>query len=540
MRPKTLLILALAVLVLGAFIWLYEWDLPGSEERAEQAKKVLGGLESGDVDGLDIAWGDQHVRLEKRSAPTAGEGAAETADEGETGADETSGAETGDEKASGAEKRWWLVEPSETRADPDEVNRLVATLVGLEKRRTLDDPDRAAMGLEPPAATVTLTTEDGERVLQVGNEVPVSKDRIVALAGGSDAFEVAGGMWDDLTRDPGEWRDRRIVRAEQNDVTRAELTGADGAPPVVLVHDGESYRIEAPFEDRADLEMVRGFFNRLTNLRAQSFVDDPEKVKDPEALQLDPPQGVVTARLKGDGRVRVELGGVEDEKENRRYGRVGDQVFIFVDRDLEEDVERPAADWRSHAWTDLRSFRIDEVRVKDANGTFELERSAGDWLRGKDRIAYGPVGDLLDAVTEAKADRLLTPEEAKAEGWSLDQPTHTVSLMIEKHSETEEPGDETKGDETSKEEETAAEEAAKKEPAPAEVLTLYPPVEGGVPARASDRKDVVLLLPADRLKTLDDALAAIRDAEPIPEEPEADKTSDDEGDPLDITEEVGN
>src|SRR6185436_7043041 len=41
MRPRTLLILLVLVLGLGAFIWFYERDLPSSEERAEQAKKVL-------------------------------------------------------------------------------------------------------------------------------------------------------------------------------------------------------------------------------------------------------------------------------------------------------------------------------------------------------------------------------------------------------------------------------------------------------------------------------------------------------------------
>ncbi len=41
MRPRTLLILLALVLGLGVFIWFYERELPSSEERAEQAKKVL-------------------------------------------------------------------------------------------------------------------------------------------------------------------------------------------------------------------------------------------------------------------------------------------------------------------------------------------------------------------------------------------------------------------------------------------------------------------------------------------------------------------
>jgi len=512
MRPKTLLILALVVLVLGAFIWFYERELPGSEERAEQAKKVLGGLESSDVDAVEIAWEDRRVRLERRSPAETEDGEGEDAGAGEDAS---------------TEERWRLVEPWETRADPTEVSRLLTTLVDLEKRRTLEDPDRAAMGLEPPAATVTLGTEDGERVLQVGGEVPVSKDRIVALAGGSEAYQVRGAVWDDLTRDPGRWRDKRIVRAEQDDVARVELSGGDGEGPVVLTRDGDSYRLEAPLRDRADRETVRGFLNRLSNLRAQSFIDDPEtELEDPETLGLDPPQAVVTAEIEGeDEPVRVELGGVADEELERRYGRVGNQVFVFVDREMVEDVERPAADWRSPTWSGQRVFRIDAVEVEDAAGRLKVERSGSDWMRGEDRIAYGPVSELLYAVTEAEAERLLTPEEAEAEGWPLDAPTHTVRLWAEEP----DGGDETEGDDTEGVEEG---ESGETEPAPTEVLTLYPTVEAGVPARAGDR-DLVLLLPAERRTTLEEAVAGVRDAEPIPEE------GDDELEPLDITEEVG-
>jgi len=40
-RPRTLLVLLIVVVALGAFIRFYERDLPSSEERAKQAKKVL-------------------------------------------------------------------------------------------------------------------------------------------------------------------------------------------------------------------------------------------------------------------------------------------------------------------------------------------------------------------------------------------------------------------------------------------------------------------------------------------------------------------
>ena len=41
MKPRTVVLLALVVAALGAFIWFVERDLPSSEERAERSRKVL-------------------------------------------------------------------------------------------------------------------------------------------------------------------------------------------------------------------------------------------------------------------------------------------------------------------------------------------------------------------------------------------------------------------------------------------------------------------------------------------------------------------
>ena len=47
-----------------------------------------------------------------------------------------------------------------------------------------------------------------------------------------------------------------------------------------------------------------------------------------------------------------------------------------------------------------------------------------------------------------------------------------------------------------------------------ETLILYPPVQGGVPARASGR-EVVLLLPADTLQQIQAKVKAVREAKAV-------------------------
>ena len=62
MKPRTLLILFILVAGLSAFIWFYEHELPSSDDRAEQAKRVLQ-LDSDEVTRLEIAVEDNRVVL---------------------------------------------------------------------------------------------------------------------------------------------------------------------------------------------------------------------------------------------------------------------------------------------------------------------------------------------------------------------------------------------------------------------------------------------------------------------------------------------
>jgi len=96
-----------------------------------------------------------------------------------------------------------------------------------------------------------------------------------------------------------------------------------------------------------------------------------------------------------------------------------------------------------------------------------------------------PVSDFLFAVTGAKADRLLTAAESQALGADLGKPALTVDL------ETKDAGKET--------------------------LTLYPAVAAGTPARVNGR-DVVLLLPGDKLQEIQEKWAEVKKAKPLGDE----------------------
>lgn len=494
MKPRTLLILLTVVVALGAFIWFYERKLPSSEERAENAKKVVA-LKKEDVQAVTLETSTGKVTLERTVSPASEKDAKGDKDKKKEEADaDAQGQSAGD---------WKLVQPMAARADAFAVDGLLDALTGLQKSRTLEKVDRAATGLDKPRATIRLKTADGETVLRLGAEVPTGGELIAGVDGQDSAAVVSDTILTQVQRDPGSWRDKQLFRAGRDAISRITLTapGSPTAPitPIVLAQKDGAFRLERPFVDRADRDVSDNLYADLSGLTAETFIDDP---RSPADLGLQPPQAVVDVAFAKGEPLRIEIGGPvpeaapvsppgpgEPPPQAMVYARIGSQLFETRTR-LAQTALLPPADWRARGLSAFEVFQVESATVQDAAMSLRLTRAGTDWKRGTETISYVPVSDFLFAVTGAKADRLLTAAESQALGADLAKPALTVDL-------------ETKGE--------GGRDAGK------ETLTLYPAVAAGTPARVNGR-DVVLLLPGDKLQEIQGKWAEVKKAKPLTDE----------------------
>ena len=453
MKPKTLLVLLALVAALGAFIGFVERDLPSTDERAERSKKVLGGLAAADVTALVVERDGVRLVLERQAAP-AGAGKS-----GEAGA----------ELVASPDGNWRITAPLVGRADAAAVDALVSQLVGLPRERTVEGADRQAMGLAPPRAKVTLRTAQGERVLEVGADVPASMNLALAVDGGADLAIAPRAFFHELTKAPGDWRARDLFPGRRDEIETIALAAGGGSVRLAQ-RDGE-LRVESPFADRADRDEAGALLADLTGLRAERFLDGG----DVGALGLAPARATIEVTLAGRSEpFRLELGGPTGEP-GRFAARAGGQLVELSGR-LAEVAGRAAESWRARAWSSLDTWSVDALTAKDASGTVALTRHEGDWKRDGTTIPYVPIGDLLAAVAGLKAERFDEPAAATGE------PALTLEL---------------------------AGSAGRRE-----TLTLFVPRDGLVPARAAGR-DVTLLLPVAGADELRAKLAAVRQAKAV-------------------------
>ena len=457
MRPKTLLTLTATAALLGAFIFFFEKDMDSTDERKEAAKKVLR-LETDEIVAATLRWEDETVRL-VRETPTE--------------PDESS------EDAKPA-RQWRLEEPFQSRADGEAVESLLNQITALEKGRTLEDLSPADAGLDPPRAVLTLKRpEDRQTKIEIGAEVPASSQMLVRLDGQGPIFQVGKSLYEAVTKKPGDWRDRSLFHAERSDIRRLRYTA--GETPILLAEQDGSFVLEEPLNDRADTASVDSLLASLTRLEASAFVDDP--LLSPDKLGLDPARAVLDVDLDGGQSFRLEFG--DRTPGGQLYARA-DQQLVEIAPDLASSLERPAEAWRSKSWTSLQVFAIDRFEViEDGEDPLTVERAEADWLRGEERIPYAAASDFLYALTEAQAEEILERPDALAAGHPLESPRFTIRLG---------------GEETE------------------EVLKLFPTIEDHAAATV-DGRAVVLRLSGETAAGLESKLRALRDAEPLPEEP---------------------
>jgi hypothetical protein len=470
MKPRTLLVLLVVVLGLGSYIWFYERELPSSEERAELDKKALP-LKKDEVTAVTLQSDAGTVRLEKVSLPAP--------KKAEKDADELT--ETPVE--------WRIVEPLKARADTMVVDGFLDALAALDTVRKLDDVNPKEVGLDRPRATVRVKTADGEKVLKFGAEIPTSDTTIAAVGGGEGgkgALVVSGSILAEIRRKPGDWRDRQMYRGDRDHVQR--ITLVSGGQRVILAKQGDTFRIESPFKDRADRDKIDDLFAELSGLTADQFLDaDPEPGQPPRAVvevvsdEAPPFRIAIGSELPAESPMPDAPEGAPAAAKTY-HARSNGQLFEVRTR-LAEAAARPAAEWRAASLSSLETFEVESATVQDAQGTLSLTRAEPDWKRGKETISYLQVSDFLFSLIGAKADRLLTPDEAVAVGIvSGGEPALTVTL-----------GSKSKGQET---------------------LKLYPPVAAGTPATASDR-NLILILPPGTLGEIQGKLAEVRKAKPV-------------------------
>ena len=217
------------------------------------------------------------------------------------------------------ESEWTLTAPWQARGDFGASEGLLGQLSTAQMRsiETEDASDLSSFGLEAPEIRVTVSAASSQASFLVGEKSPdgtfYARDISRPLV-----FTVDSALVTELNKEAAEYRRKNLFEFRPFNSTRLEVT-RDGQTVAFEKVEGtddqnqdeeEKWRQVTPSERDVDRTDVDDLLARLSNLRAQSFVESRANTG------LDSPAITVT--------VQFDEG---NKEESVAFGRHGDEVF---------------------------------------------------------------------------------------------------------------------------------------------------------------------------------------------------------------------
>lgn len=382
MRSRNLIILAVAAIAVGAFIYFFERHQLTSDERADRADRIFAALEPDEVTSVELQSSHGSIVLVKD------------------------------------DDDWRMTEPLDYPADGETVRSLIQAMATLDSNRSLNaaEVESAEYGLDDPPLTAVLTTDDGERfALEIGGEVPLGAKRAVRRQGEGEILLCSGAFVTHLDKEVDAWRSRDVVDVLEHDLASVEITTADDR--ILAVREGDVWRLHSPVDDLADQDQMRSLVSELNALRISEFL--PTEA-DPAALDLDVPEyRIVLAHAQADARVTLELAPAAEGAGSVAVRRNGSEFFRTSDSIRPRLAKAPVL-WRSDTVWTFSTWDVGKIEISSGDAEVVLNMIEDEELGKVWRLADDALADdagvrrRLTALADLEArehDLVLPPTE---------------------------------------------------------------------------------------------------------------------------------
>ncbi|HVN31901.1 MAG TPA: DUF4340 domain-containing protein [Thermoanaerobaculaceae bacterium] len=377
MRTGRLVLLAIVVLGLGAYIALVERKAPTTDERREQEGKLFPGFDQAKARRVVIT--NSHGRFELVKEKDV----------------------------------WTLKAPLADQANQGSVSSLLYSLGSLKADRTFKagEVKLSDYGLDKPPLSVTVEDDAGKAYsLKLGAEMPLGNSR-AALTTTDAVCLVNKFVASDLDKDLAGWRSDELAQVYSTDV--ASLTLASPSGQVALAHTASAWTITSPEPDLADRDRAEGLLTDISGARIKEFLDTAPDLK---ALGLEPRRFGLTIVRRGANAAPIVLdfGSERDVKDGKQVAcKRGERVF-WVDAKAASRLAGPWQEWRSKKLVEFDSWGVDKLELEVGSSKAALERKDGIWKAGATEVDGEAVSQRLETLADLQVISFDRPKPSGA------------------------------------------------------------------------------------------------------------------------------
>ncbi len=401
MRWKTNAALAVVLLLVGGFYYLYEVRWAPDREKAETRKGRVFQAEPADVTAIELKRRDDTVRLAR-----AGEA-------------------------------WEMKAPVVARGDRGRVDEALTTVLTAKADREIEakPASPADFGLDTPAAEITLTLKDGKTVgLALGGKTPTGVWVYGREAGKTAVVALPESVLREATKPATEFRDRAVLAVDRSQVSGFDIAAEGG--PLSVDHVGDAWRITKPVTLPADTETVGEMFEKLAAAKVKEFVAEAPRSRAPYGLDAPLRLTIHTGKDKDRASRTLLVGRADAAKKGVYAMRDGESSVLLLPEDVAKAIPRTVAALRDKQIVAVDRDKVTRVDVESAKGSVTLVRDKDRWAitapqalpadqveagalltRLRDLRAQGFLSDDASAVSRVLAKpavRLTVTEQGKA------------------------------------------------------------------------------------------------------------------------------
>lgn len=329
---------------------------------------------------------------------------------------------------------WGLIRPLVTRANDDQIRRLLTDAAETRVNGFVSDTLTVAAeeyGLAKPVAQMILKRGTNEVLrIQFGRSPTNAPGEVIALRSDhGNVVRITNSILESLRRPLAAYRDRRLMPPIAG-LERLEVRA--GSEPFTLEKQGTNWWVTTPRRFPADGPWVRETFQRFMRLRIEDYLDDLGT--DPARYGLLEPAREYSFFLGASNAApglltRLSLGiplGDGRRLAVRRSDEPG--IYGIAAGDL-QTLPVSASQFRD--WS-LNPSNIVQVEIRQQGRTRLLKRNAlGHWegvVAAQGVLADPAIDEGLHRIGQAPIGRFPVPNEAALKQFAFDQLDHAVTL----------------------------------------------------------------------------------------------------------------
>lgn len=379
MRWQTSVVLAVLLVAVGVFYYVYDVRMAPDREKAEARKGRVFTAETADVTQLTLKRPTESIELKRE-----GDG-------------------------------WHMQAPLRARADRGPVEEVISNALTskIDREIAAAPSSLADFGLDKPAAELTLTLKDGKQLaLVMGAKSPTGVWVYAKERDKPNVFVIGDSVLRDATRPVSDFRDKTILAFDRQQVTGVEIVTREDT--LALEPADKGWKLTRPLALGADAETVGGFLEKLGAAKVKEFVAEAPPSLDPYGL--DKPWKVTLTTGKDKDRAsRTLLIGKMETGKGVYAMRAGESSVLLIPEDVWTSLPKNVAAVRDKTVVQVDRDKVARLEVESPQGPITLVREGDKWrITAPQALPADQVeaGSLLVKLQNLKAQGFLGEDAA--------------------------------------------------------------------------------------------------------------------------------